>query len=82
MVFRETVVDRNFTHADSQKLVMTCMRYDSEIILEAGNRKINAKSLMGVLSLALKAGDGITVVVKGDDQEEALHAAIRALSDK
>ena len=82
MVFRETEADRNFTQVDAQKLVATCMRYDSEIILEVGTRKINAKSLMGVISLALKAGDGITVIVKGDDQEEALNAAIRALSGK
>lgn len=82
MVFRETEVDRNFTQADAQKLVGSCMRYDSEILLEAGNRKINAKSLMGVISLALKTGDSITVIVKGDDQEEALNAAIRALSGK
>lgn len=82
MVFRETEVGRNFTRVDAQKLVANCMRYDSEIILEVGSKKINAKSLMGVISLTLKAGDGITVIVKGDDQEDALNAAIRTLSGK
>ena len=56
------------------------MRFDSDITLEMGTKKVNAKSLMGVVSLALKRGNIITVITKGDDQEEALEAVIKILS--
>lgn len=79
MVFKETKVGKEFNHTDAQKFVGRCMRYDSEITLEMGSKKINAKSLMGVISMALKRGDSVTVIAKGDDQEEALAASIKIL---
>ncbi len=79
MVFKETTVGRQFVNTDAQKLVMSGMRFDSEITLEMGTKKINAKSLMGVISLALRAGDAVTVIAKGDDQEAALDAVIKLL---
>lgn len=82
MVFKETTVGRRFTKLDAQRLVGQCMRYDSEILFEMGVKKINAKSLMGVISMLLKPGDEVTVIAKGDDQEEALAAAVKALSAK
>lgn len=79
MVFKEVTVGRTFTQVDAQKLVGRCMRYDSEIMFEMGTKKINAKSLMGVISMLLRRGDAVTVIVKGDDQEEALEAAVKQL---
>ena len=80
MIFRETTVGREFAHIDAQKMVGRCMRYDSEITLEMGSKKINAKSLMGVISMQLKAGDVVMVIAIGDDQEEALDATMKQLS--
>ena len=40
MVFKETTVNRMFTSADAQKFVSRSMRYDSEIILEYGNKTL------------------------------------------
>lgn len=82
MIFREVTVGKKFTHADAQRLVSQCMRYDSEITFEMGVKKINAKSLMGVISMLLSTGDEVTVITKGDDQEEALETAIKALAAK
>ncbi len=79
MIFRETVVRKEFTQDDAHKLVGRCMRYDSEITLEMGTKKINAKSLMGVISMMLKPGNTVTVIAKGDDQEEALENAVKIL---
>lgn len=81
MIFKEATVGRTFTHVDAQKLVGRCMRYDSEITFEMGSKKINAKSLMGVISMVLKRGDVVTVIAKGDDQEEALETAVKQLSN-
>ncbi len=82
MLFKETQVGRMFTHTDAQQLVGRCMRFDSEITFEMGTKKINGKSLMGVISMALKSGDTVTVIAKGDDQESALEMAIKMLSAK
>ncbi|MCI8595447.1 MAG: HPr family phosphocarrier protein [Clostridia bacterium] len=82
MVFKETAVGRVFTHTDAQQIVGRCMRYDSEITFEMGTKKINGKSLMGVISMALKSDDVVTVIAKGDDQEDALAAAVKMLSAK
>lgn len=79
MVFKETVVGKTFTHSDARYFVSRCMRFDSELTLEMGTKKINAKSLMGVVSMLLKRGNSVTVIAKGDDQEEALAAAIKLL---
>lgn len=80
MVFKETRIGKSFDNASAQKLVAKCMRYDSEIILEMGTKKINGKSLMGVISLNFKKGDSVTVIAKGDDQDEALESAVKILA--
>ena len=79
MVFKETTVGKDFTHSDAQYFVSRCMRFDSELTLEMGTKKINAKSLMGVVSMVLRRGNSVTVIAKGDDQEEALAAVIKLL---
>ena len=79
MVFKETRGGKEFTNIDAQRLVGRCMRFDSEITLEMGTKKINAKSLMGIVSMALKRGDAVTVIAKGDDQEEALDVTVKQL---
>ena len=53
------------------ELVQVACKFDSEIILESNNRKINAKSIMGMMSLGLDAGESVTVSVEGEDEEAA-----------
>lgn len=74
MIFKELEVKKNgmFTNQDAQTIVQRAMRYDSEIFFEQGTRKINAKSLMGIISMGLRNGDKVMVIVKGDDQDDAL----------
>jgi phosphocarrier protein len=62
----------------SAKLTQLAGRFASEVWMEKGERRINAKSIMGVMMLA--AGKGSTVVVEtaGDD-EQAANEAIREL---
>lgn len=79
MVFKETTAGKKFALADAQELVGRSMRYDSEITLEKGAKKANAKSLMSVVGLAIEKGEAVTVIANGDDQEEALGAVIKIL---
>ena len=52
-------------------LVQIASQYDSTIYIEAQNKKVNAKSIMGMMSLGLGSGDVITVVTEGEDEEGA-----------
>lgn len=56
---------------DAQNLVRYATRYESEIFFDSKGRKINAKSLMGVIAMALSYGDKVLVMLKGDDEEAA-----------
>ena len=53
------------------ELVKLACRYDSEIILESDNRRINAKSIMGIMAFNPCDGMSIDIVTKGTDEEEA-----------
>ena len=46
--------------------------YQSSVWVEKGDRRINAKSLLGVLSLGIGKGTAITLIADGVDEEEAL----------
>ena len=53
-------------------LVQTASQYDSSIYIESGNKKVNAKSIMGMMTLVLSAGDKVVVSADGKDEEAAL----------
>ena len=52
-------------------LVQVASQYESKIIVENGSKQINAKSIMGMMSLRLAPGEEITVVTDGTDEAEA-----------
>ena len=52
-------------------LVQVASQYESRVHLVTGDKKINAKSIMGMMSLALQEGDEVTVVAEGEDEEKA-----------
>ncbi|WP_282138554.1 HPr family phosphocarrier protein [Rossellomorea aquimaris] len=57
--------------------VQEANRFSSEIFLEKDGKKVNAKSIMGLMSLAISTGTSITLVADGSDEEEALVALER-----
>ncbi|MFC7785855.1 MULTISPECIES: HPr family phosphocarrier protein [Rossellomorea] len=57
--------------------VQEANRFSSEIFLEKDGKKVNAKSIMGLMSLAISTGSAITLVADGSDEEEALVALER-----
>lgn len=52
--------------------VQNAHKYKSSIWVESGDRKVNAKSLLGVLSLGIAKGMTVTLIADGYDEEEAL----------
>lgn len=61
-------------------LVQVASQYTSNIYLESEHRKVNAKSIMGMMSLGLDAGEMVTVSVDGVDEEDAMKGIEEYLS--
>lgn len=56
------------------ELVQMACKFDSEIILESDNRRINAKSIMGIMAFNPSEGMTVNIVTTGEDEVEALNA--------
>ncbi len=54
-------------------LVQEASQYKSSVYIEMENTKINAKSMMGMMSLPLVKGTSLTVVADGEDEESAVN---------
>lgn len=63
-------------------LVQVASQFDSSIYLEAGGKKVNAKSIMGMMSLGLDTGEKVKAVIEGSDEETALEGIEKYLSGK
>lgn len=61
--------------------VQVASKFSSQILIESENRKVNAKSIMGVLSLGLKQGESFYLLVDGKDEQEAVAALEELVSD-
>lgn len=74
-----TIKNRAGIHArPAALLVQTASKFASKIWLEKGSDRINAKSIMGIITLGASFGTPIRIIAEGTD-EEAATAAIEAL---
>ncbi|MDD6733994.1 MAG: HPr family phosphocarrier protein [Lachnospiraceae bacterium] len=53
-------------------LVQVASQYESSVYIQTEGKKVNAKSIMGMMSLGLNSGETVTVMVDGSDEEKAL----------
>ena len=61
-------------------LVQVASKYDSIVYLESADKKVNAKSIMGMMSLGLAEGEKITIIANGPDEEDAVNAIDKYIS--
>lgn len=61
------------------ELVQTACQFESEIFITANSKKINAKSIMGIIAFNPNEGMEVSVLAEGKDEEEALDAMERFL---
>ncbi|SCY68263.1 MULTISPECIES: HPr family phosphocarrier protein [unclassified Butyrivibrio] len=54
------------------ELVQLASKYDSTLHIEAQSKKVNAKSIMGMMTLTLESGENVTVIAEGADEEAAV----------
>ena len=80
MYSKEVVVrcESGLHNKQATYFVQKANEYESSIWLESGNRKINAKSLLGIMSLGIVSGSTVTLSAVGSDEETAV-AALEAL---
>lgn len=62
-------------------LVQKASQFDSKVYIQAGDKKINAKSIMGMMSLGLGQNEEITVSAEGIDEEKAVEELVQYLQD-
>ena len=53
-------------------LVQVASQHDSTVYLESEGKKVNAKSIMGMMSIGLDSGEMVTVIADGTDEEVAV----------
>ena len=53
-------------------LVQEASQYSSKVYIEKEKKKINAKSIMGMMSLGLNSGEILTVIAEGEDEDVAV----------
>ena len=66
----------------SAKLTQTASAFQSEVWITRNDRRVNAKSIMGVMMLAAGQGSSVSIEATGADAEQALAAILQLIGDK
>lgn len=74
MIKKSIIVSRpnGLAERPAAELVQVASKYDSKIYLERENKRVNAKSIMGMMTLELGNGDSILVSADGEDESAAM----------
>lgn len=82
MYSREVVVENQVgLHArPATFFIQRANEFESGVWVEIGERKVNAKSLLGVLSLGITRGTAVTIVANGSDEKEAVDGLVELVA--
>ncbi|MBT9460232.1 MAG: HPr family phosphocarrier protein [Rugosibacter sp.] len=77
------IVNKLGLHARaSAKLTQLAGSFPCEVWMERGGRRINAKSIMGVMMLAAGKGATVKLITSGDQAEEAMQGLLQLIADR
>ena len=62
-------------------LSQTAMKFKCDVIIECGEKRIVAKSVLNVMAAGIKCGTEITLICDGEDENEALATITKAIED-
>ena len=83
MIENTTIVNKLGLHARaSAKLTKLAGSFPCEVWLSKGERRVNAKSIMGVMMLAAGVDSQVTLETVGDQEQEAMQALLALMADK
>ena len=79
MPSKEIIVTRDggLKEQDAALFIRNANEYQSQIRIRLGEKSVNAKSLLGVLSMGVRHGAVLTVTAEGPDEEDAVNALRR-----
>ena len=78
-----TIVNKLGLHARaSAKLTKLAGSFPCEVWMSRGDRRVNAKSIMGVMMLAAGLGSEVTVETHGEREQEAMDALLALIAEK
>ena len=78
-----TIINRAGIHArPAAVLVQSAKDFSSNIYFEKGSDRINAKSIMGILTLAATYGTELNIIPEGEDEEQAVQTIVRLFESK
>lgn len=78
-----TIRNKLGLHARAASRLVNCASgFAADIEIVRGTRSVNAKSIMGVLTLAAATGTELTIETHGDDEQLALAALIQLINDR
>lgn len=78
-----TVVNKLGLHARAASRLVSCASgFSAEVQIVRGTRSVNAKSIMGVLTLAAARGTELLIEADGADEREAVDAVVALISDR
>lgn len=78
-----TIKNRAGIHARPAALIVqTANEFDSEIYMEKSGNKINAKSIMGIITLGAAYNTTLSVIAEGKDEEAAVAAIVRLFENR
>lgn len=63
-------------------LVQVASQYESSIYVESNDKRVNAKSIMGMMSMGISTGEKVTVTADGPDEKTAIDNIEKYLSSK
>ncbi len=83
MVSKEvTIINKQGLHArPATAMVNTAARFKSEIFICRDEKKVNGKSILGLLVLAAENGAVLKIEASGPDEEEAVNALVELVND-
>ncbi|MEF2290470.1 HPr family phosphocarrier protein [Virgibacillus dokdonensis] len=63
------------------EFVQEANRFNAHVFIEKNGKKVNAKSIMGLMSIAIVAGEEITLIADGTDEEQAIERLTKFVSE-
>ena len=77
-----TIQISNGLEARPVAMIQVASQYESRIQVESGDKHVNAKSIMGMMTLGLNVGESVTICAEGTDEEAAIEGIEKYLTSK
>lgn len=78
-----TIINETGLHArPASVFVSKAAKFKSELMVQKGEKQVNAKSILAVLSLGISKGTEITISAQGPDEEEAVNELVELIQLK